>query len=127
MRKQFRGSKSMRELLALCVLFGYAIIAGASLEDIGNMLLIVGGVFVVMVVVLIIKAIIEEHNKKERLNQISSFEEKADFDTSDKIGDDSCMIYFEPKNKKVLITTVSESIGVTQHIEENIEMVLFAC
>ncbi len=121
MRKQFRGSKSMRELLALCVLFGYAIIAGASLEDIGNMLLIVGGVFVVMVVVLIIKAIIEEHNKKERLNQISSFEEKADFDTSDKIGDDSCMIYFEPKNKKVLITTVSESIGVTQHIEENIE------
>lgn len=73
MRKQFRGSKSMRELLALCVLFGYAIIAGASLEDIGNMLLIVGGVFVVMVVVLIIKAIIEEHNKKERLNQISSF------------------------------------------------------
>ncbi len=121
MKKLFRENKSIRQFLALCVLFFYSIIAGASLDDIGNMLIIVGVVIGVMFVIMMIKKAIDEHNKTTRLNRIAQFEENTDFDTSDKIGDDRCMIYFEPQSKKVLVTSVDETIGVTQHVEEGFE------
>ena len=105
MKRYFKKESFIMTSVVLC----YAILAGGSLSKSDMPLLIFLGIFVALIIIMaVIQSIIKDNNKKKRLNLTLDFEKKnTDFNLSDKIGDDRCVVYFDKAHESALIASIT--------------------
>lgn len=116
MKKQFSIQK--KSLPIILVLLFYSLIAGGSLEDMGETFIIV---IIVAIVGSGVSMAIASDKKEKRINQRKQLEASiTDFDIKDRIGDDKWSLYFDKSKKKVMIAFITERC-VNKYIVDDFE------